>query len=116
MHTETTHRTVREALIEWGWSSLIPCTHEWTLDHTFVGEGFPHPVIPTDEDKPGRLFVSCGGDVLFKFPAANPRMAGSIYVVRDDWDGKAWDAARRDGKFVDHTSRPGPFLRVVESS
>lgn len=109
-------RTVREALIQWGWQALIPCTHEWILDHSHVGDGFPTPVITTDELKPGRLFVSCGGDVLFKLPGIPPyTVGGSIYVVRDDWDGKAWDAARRDGKFVDHSSRPGPFLRIVEA-
>jgi hypothetical protein len=111
------HRTVREALLEWGWELLIPCTtHSWTLDHSHVGEGFPHPVIPDGEDKPGRIFVSCGmADVLFKLPGIPPYLSHAIYVVRDDEEGRLWSHDRRDGKFIDHSPRPGPFLRVVES-
>lgn len=119
-------RTVRQALIEWKWDALIPATHEWTLDHTFVGEGFPTPVVTTDEDHPARLFVVCGGDVLFKLPGIPPyTMGGSIYVIRDDQPGKMWDAERRrhtdeNGvvKYFDgyHTSRPGPYLKIVESA
>ncbi len=118
-------RTIREALIQWGWQDLIPATHEWSLDHTHVGDGFPTPVVTVGEDLPARLFVVCGGDVLFRLPSANPKMQGSIYVIRDDQPGKMWDAERRRHtnaagvvEFFKgyHTSRPGPFLKIVETA
>jgi hypothetical protein len=118
------NRTVRQALIEWGWQDLIPATHSWVLDHTHVGAGFPTPVVANDDPmQAARLFVVCGGDVLFKLPGIPPyTMGGSIYVVRCDELGKAWEAERRrhadaNGvvQYFDgyHSPRPGPYLRIV---
>lgn len=116
-------KTVRQALTSWGWEDLIPATDEYLLDHCTVGDGFPTPVVANDDrEQAARLFVVCGGDVLFKLPTTNPNIRGSIYVIRDDAPGGRWEAERR--RHVDengvvqyfsgyHTPRPGPYLKVV---
>jgi len=117
-------RTVREALIEWGWQDLIPATHEVTL-RSHVGEGFPKPMVAADGAQAARLFVICSGEVLFRLPSENDRMRGSLYLIRDDESGRAWDAERRRHtnaagvvEYFDgyHTARPSPCLRIVESA
>lgn len=113
-HHNAQARTVREALTAWGWQDLIASTDAWTLDHVYVGDGFPRPV--TDK---GHLFVVCGGDVLFKLPSDSNRIRGSIYVVRDDAEGQEWEAEQRrnseaNNRHLNPTRmRPRTVLRVV---
>lgn len=106
-------RTVREAMAALGWVGVQ--AEEWTLDHTYVGLTPPTPVCRED----GGLFVLCGGQVLFKFPAPGGVFQGSqcVYLVLDQSDGSAWEA-RREAVTPGHVNGPKPsdVLRVVVSA
>lgn len=109
-------RTVREALIEWGWTDLIAGAHPYTLDNSRVGDGFPRPMTAGNAD--GSLQWTCGGAVVFVLPKAD-RLRGQLYVVFNDSLGESWDAQRARGvPFHECTPtnyRPHPRLQLVES-
>lgn len=69
-------------------------------------------------DGTGALQFTCGGDViarLYRAPVGRTR----IYLVRDDSDGKAWDARRRNGDLAGRCAfppRPHAVLRLVASA
>lgn len=90
-------------------------------------------------DVDGRIFVHCSGEAILAFyparrlehfPEVIERRGRPCYLVRDDEDGRRWDAIRRrhdagqtTGAFVDEAAaaglphyRPAPRLRIVQSA